>query len=460
MAMVRVSDLVLGGRRIELATDASLAGSDPDERVYGRAAEMIAAARAPVPGIEDAAAQWQPEATYDTTPFPSEPLRLLAVYRLWGILDNFNPYKALADRRWDDAMSAFIPRVVQAQDELQYARAIAEMAARTQDTHVRVSGSRALARYLGEVPPPVLVRYVEGRPIVTRVVDEKAAPGLAPGDEIVAVDGEDIATRARRIEQCVAFSTPASRNGIVAARLLAGDADSVARVAVRGADGRSREVEITRPPKPVPGPQRTGDVFRILDGNIGYADLERLETSQVASMFDQLKGTIGIIFDMRGYPRGTAWSIAPRINTKKATAAALFYRPLVSAGSAFQRLSFMQDLPPTTTWVYDRPTVMLIDERAISQSEHSGLFYKAANGTTFIGSGTTGANGDVTSMVLPGGMRVSFTGHDVRWPDGRQLQRVGLIPDVPVTPTIAGIRAGRDEVLEAAVAFLKKQGKT
>ena len=128
---------------------------------------------------------------------------------------------------------------------------------------------------------------------------------------------------------------------------------------------------------------------------------------------------------------------------------------MMTAGSTDERLTFTQPLPPTTTWVYDKPTVMLIDERAISQSEHTGLFLKAANNTTFVGSQTTGANGDVTTMVLPGGLRVSFTGHDVRWPDGHQLQRIGLVPDVPATPTIAGIRAGRDEVLEQAITVLK-----
>ena len=63
--------------------------------------------------------------------------------------------------------------------------------------------------------------------------------------------------------------------------------------------------------------------------------------------------------------------------------------------------------------------------------------------------------------VLPGGITVNFTGHDVRHADGRQLQRVGIQPHVRVAPTIAGIRAGRDEVLEKAIEFLHpKSGKT
>jgi C-terminal processing protease CtpA/Prc len=64
----------------------------------------------------------------------------------------------------------------------------------------------------------------------------------------------------------------------------------------------------------------------------------------------------------------------------------------------------------------------------------------------------------VTFFTLPGNIRVRFSGHEVRHADGRQLQRVGIQPDVPVAPTLAGIRAGRDEVLERALAYLDGGG--
>jgi C-terminal processing protease CtpA/Prc len=73
----------------------------------------------------------------------------------------------------------------------------------------------------------------------------------------------------------------------------------------------------------------------------------------------------------------------------------------------------------------------------------------------FIGTPTAGANGDVTNFPVPGGFRVSFSGHDVRHADDRQLQRVGIQPHVRVAPTIAGIRGGRDEVLERALEYVK-----
>lgn len=44
-----------------------------------------------------------------------------------------------------------------------------------------------------------------------------------------------------------------------------------------------------------------------------------------------------------------------------------------------------------------------------------------------------------------------ISGIGVFYPDKRPMQRVGIVPDVEVRPTIAGIHAGRDEVLEEAV---------
>jgi len=43
----------------------------------------------------------------------------------------------------------------------------------------------------------------------------------------------------------------------------------------------------------------------------------------------------------------------------------------------------------------------------------------------------------------------------VRHADGRQLQQVGLPITVPSRPTTAGLRAGRDEVLEAGIRHLE-----
>jgi C-terminal processing protease CtpA/Prc len=42
------------------------------------------------------------------------------------------------------------------------------------------------------------------------------------------------------------------------------------------------------------------------------------------------------------------------------------------------------------------------------------------------------------------------------YPDDRPFQNVGITPDVEVTATISGVRAGRYEVLEAGLDELRR----
>jgi C-terminal processing protease CtpA/Prc len=234
---------------------------------------------------------------------------------------------------------------------------------------------------------------------------------------------------------------------------LAGPEGSQATVGVRDANGQLKQVRFTRSMKSLQKPKQ-GEAYRQL-GDIGYVDLTRLQASQVAATFDKLKNTRAIVFDLRGAANGAASSVVPYLNTRKARYGAVFERALVSADETNGRYKYFQELPRARVPLYRGKTVLLVDERASGEAEHTGLFLEAANGTTFIGSPSAGANGDETDLVLPGGIAMTFTGHDVRHLDGRQLQRVGLRPQVQVRPTLAGIQSGKDEVLERALEHLR-----
>src|SRR5690606_16878007 len=192
---------------------------------------------------------------------------------------------------------------------------------------------------------------------------------------------------------------------------------------------------------------------------IGYVDLDRLEFAQVDSVFRRFADAEAILFDMRGYPNGTVWQIAPRL-AERVAVVARFLTPAPGLPSPEPgSLAFVQQVTPEADAArrYRGRTMMLMDERSQSQAEHTGLWLRAANGTLFVGGPTSGANGEITSVSLPGGYTIGFTGQGVTWPDGSQLQRRGLQPDIAVAPTVAGIRAGRDEVLEAAIAAVRSR---
>jgi C-terminal processing protease CtpA/Prc len=235
---------------------------------------------------------------------------------------------------------------------------------------------------------------------------------------------------------------------------VAGPEGSTATLTLEGAAGRVKEVVLPRSreyafERWLMRPQRDGGVLEMLPGNVGYADLDRPGPEEVEEMFERFKDTRAIIFDVRGYPRDTVRLIAPRLTDAFPVATARVQRPLVTPpGHEDEDIvpqSSTRDsitcLPRTGKQGYRGLTVMLMDERTQSQAEGTGLHLEvAANGTTLIGGATTGANGNVTNLVVPGGIVLSFTGLAISQPDGRQLQRVGLLPDIEVTPTIQGLR--------------------
>jgi len=469
-ASLRLSELVFPDGSGGLPADSVLPTDANDSAVVRVALALLPRIplAAPARPVLPARAPPPPARAYPAMTYPSLGYRLLAAFRIWSTMEYFHAYRSLYDEDWDATVRRMLPKFVAARDSLEYALAVAELVSHIADTHGFVR-SRVLEVYFGFAAPPLVARMIQGVPVVTHIGNDSVAraAGIAVGDVILRVDGEDAAVRLARYARVRATSTPQSRGLVAASSFLQGPEGSVATLTVRDGANRLREVRLPRRVADAPtcGGCRMGEMLTWLPDSIGYADLDRLPVTMVDSMFELFRRARGIIFDMRGYPLGTAWSIAPRLTDRERVVAARFRRPLALAPRGgtgdgaieIATLEFEQLLPRTAAWRYRGPTVMLIDERTISQAEHTGLFLEAANGTTFIGSPTTGANGDVTTLVVPGGIVIGFTGQDVRHADGRQLQRVGLVPEVRVDPTIAGTRAGRDEVLERAVAYLRER---
>lgn len=406
---------------------------------------------------------------YPAGPYPDLGYRVLAAAKTWAVIKYFFAYKELMEADWNEVLRETLPAVVEARDSLEYTLAILKMYQHVQDGH-GFHNSATMRGHLGQAWPPFVTRPIEGQTTITALgVDSVCATlGLEIGDVLTHIDGKTVEDEYQRIGQYISGSNVNWHRYRVNSYLLLGPHNSTVSTTWMGKNNQKKTVEVPRNQTYIRAliphmSERSDAHIRLLTDKIGYADLGILKQSEVDSMFERFKDTEAIIFDMRGYPNGTAWSIAPRLTDNNNVPAAYFQRYMALApnltaddqmGTAI-RYQFYQSIPPPQSWTYRGKTVMLIDERTMSQAEHTGLFFEAANGTEFIGSQTAGANGDVTNFNIPGNMRLSFSGHDVRFPDGRQLQKTGLVPKIEVRPTIQGVRDGRDEVLERAIEYLE-----
>ena len=393
--------------------------------------------------------------------FPPEPMRMLAVARIYNVIRYFSPYRALMHDDWDAAALQAIRDERAATDARSYLMGLLRFYTHLHDSHGGFPIGKFVATEFG-FGPPFVARYLHGQVVVTHTLpDVGPLHGLRIGDVIETVDGVPVRTAMQRVESYICSSTQQSAD--YSALSVSGHPSIFS-----GSRGTPVTLQFHHPgsnatltatflrgvirAQPVSSPE-----YFVMPGNVGYVDFDRIRTSEVDAMFAALKNTRAIVFDNRGYPQGTAWAIAPRLTTATTVRLALFNTPFVIEPLSGQEgeeepiptyRQFYQMLGRAAGPRYLKPTVMLIDERAISQSEHSALFFRATGHTRFVGMPTRGANGDVTSMVLPGEIYFNFSGEGVRWPDGRQLQRVGIIPDVRVEPTAADIGSGNDVILQ------------
>ncbi len=445
----------------------------PTVRPESAAAYALAQVRGPRPGPV-IASSGPPAAgpgaagppAYAPGTYPALGYRMLAGAKMWAVIHYFHAYRELWPTSWDAALRPALAELAAAPDATAYALAVAHLYRHIQDGHGTIN-SQAIRDYVGAGGALADLKFIDNQPVISKFYgDSLRVKGLRVGDVLTAVNGEPVAARVARLAAIQPASNEWTRRRYIAYRLLRAPVGAPINLTLLGADNRPKTVRLIAQPGsrlvPPPDPR---PAFRVLPGNLGYVDLDRLDSEDTDKMFEALKNTKAIIFDMRGYPHGTAWTIAPRLSRRPQPPAANFFRytpttPSLSDenGLVTEKMFFTQTLPPNSGKpgkpVYGGKTVMLIDERTQSQAEHTGLFFEAANGTEFIGSPTAGANGDVTSFAIPGGITLAFSGHDVRHADGRQLQQVGLQPKILVRPTLAGIRAGRDEVLERAVRYL------
>lgn len=415
---------------------------------------------------------FRPEALHAEPLLPSKALRILAAIKFWSTVDLFFPHKKLMDRPWEGQLTELIPLMERADSIQAYHLAVAGMVARLGDSHGLVTEAvggigeggepDGLKAFFGTGKFPVALAVVNGKVLVLRTKGQLPVhAGFQPGDEIFKVDGEPIQVRMKRIRPFVSASTQPRLELLSANLALRGPIGQDAVVEVRRPDGVLVNLKFSwvKPEGTWSGAWRDGEPFKVITRDIGYIDFDRIRPAQAKDAVEAMRKVKSVILDIRGYPTEAANEIAAYFSNDPAIPYATTNTPLYLGETG-------PDGPLTMTqplqWfgVPQKPlghkVVVLVDERSQSNAENVGLLLEATSKATIIGGQTSGVNGNITNIDLPGGLRVYMTGMEVRRADGRQFQRIGLHPHIPVRPTAKGLAEGRDEVLERAIRFLEE----
>jgi C-terminal processing protease CtpA/Prc len=214
---------------------------------------------------------------------------------------------------------------------------------------------------------------------------------------------------------------------------------TASRVPANGIDARKESVH-----------DLPGDTFRILGEDVAYLKLSSVTAAKVAGFVDAAARAKGMIIDIRNYPSEFVVFALGQLLVDQETEFARFTSGDLSNPGAFHWRGEPLKLVPKTPH-FGGKVVILVDEVSLSQAEYTTMAFRSSPRAKVIGSMTAGADGNVSQFALPGGLRSMISGIGVFYPVKRPTQRIGIVPDIEVRPTVAGIREGRDELLEEAI---------
>lgn len=397
------------------------------------------------------------EVEYDQFDDKDEKFRLLALFRFWNYVEYFFPYKYQMDQNWDSTLIEFLPRTINPVSESDYYLSLKEMSAKLNDTHA-LFGANKLFDFFGRYFIPFKVKFIDNKAIVVGFENESLSKinDVKVGDVITKINGKSIGGLIKENEKYIEGSNYAAILNNIDWTIFNGKTNTAEIEFIRNDKTAIKTINWYNYKDLKINYENNSQKYKFLENNIGYANLAVLTPDDVAAMMEQFKNSKAIIFDIRNYPRGTNFEIAEYLNPELKDFVKSIDADLSSPGRYIWR---KEDTPcgKINPDYYKGNVILLVNEKSISHSEFTAMTLKVAPKTTIIGSQTSGTDGRNYRFQIIKGLWTSFTTYGVFYPDKKEVQRIGIVPDIEVKPTILGIQQGKDEVLERAILFAKEE---
>jgi C-terminal processing protease CtpA/Prc len=389
-------------------------------------------------------AQSQPAKVTDEDPF----VRLSGIIIAWNVFQHFYPYHQEVKSDWNAQLPIALSAAYDAKTAEQYFELLGRMTEKLKDGHVYVWGGNNSNGY----NVPVAAKFVEGKLVISAVDSLPTAQGdlsLKAGDIITRIDGRPAMERFEKVRSLTSGSDQ-WKDVRALAQLFNGAKGSELKVNYLSATGEEKMVSMKR--DIVRNGADTTTIKKLKDG-VYYLNIGTTEMAAIKARLPEFESAKAIICDLRGYPRNNNEFINFLLTSKddnKWMFVPQLTRPDYE-GVKYEGLGW--SMKPAKPHL-NAKIIFLTAGGAVSYAESYMGFIKQYKLATIVGQPTAGANGNVTSIALPAGYSIRFTGMNVKQQDGSQLQGIGIQPDVLVKETIKGVAEGRDEFMEKALELI------
>jgi carboxyl-terminal processing protease len=387
---------------------------------------------------------------------------------VWKIVNESFYDPAFNGVDWNAVRERYAPRVAALESDAKLYPLLNEMLGELKASHFSVRPPEAGEGDTASASDPtwgggvgLTARLVEGRVTITHVEPRSPADeaGLRPGFVLTRVGETNVADVERRASEDAGRPVYAMLRArrAVAAPLL-GMPGSAVDVAYLDADGAPHTATLVREQivgKPLKFGEMPTIIARVeakrLEDGVGYVRFNIF----LPEMLDEIRAAIrsfkdapAVVVDLRNNPGGVG-AMAPSI-------AAMFLDRETPLGTMKMRRGELRFVAFKQETHYAGPLVFLVDEGSASTSEILAGSMQEAGRAVVVGQPSLGAVLPSVITKLPNGAIFQYAVADFRTPKGVLLEGRGVAPDVAVPLRRADFLAGRDPVLDAALAHVRR----
>ena len=372
-----------------------------------------------------------------------EQIKILAdIIAFWNIIQHFYPYHDESGMNWKQTQESIIGRVLNDPKGNHPEKYIYMLGKEMKDGHFRVTNFYQQGFYL-----PINVRLLNSIPVITESYDTTL---FKKGDVLQTINHKPVSILIDSVKSYFSgsdeFVNCWSGNHIHRSE----QSDEVTIELLRGNDNislRAKRKDFKYQPK-----------SKFFEKGIYYCNLSDVDCN-MDTIINIASKTNAVILDWRN---GSGMLLVHRLfqhmTDDTLTSSFRFMTPqIVYPDHKFETYyELKESIPPLKPRIRTK-IVILSGPSNISYQESIIKAAQLNNLATIVGETTAGASGSINYCTLPSGFVVGWTGMKVVNLDGSQHHLKGIKPNILVTPTLEGIKAGKDEILDKALEYLKTE---
>lgn len=375
---------------------------------------------------------------------------------------------------WNAAKAKWAPQLALATSDDQYWELLDKMTGELRDAHTRVHSAKQVTQQKAGESHSLGLNFAEmaGELVLTGINPDSDAwwAGARVGMVIRDIDGEPALPLYRKlVESARETSTPWTKVRGAVRKISLGDLGTSVRMTFARPAGNTADTSaveefsavLKRRKQPVT--QNLHD--RVLPSGFAYVRFNEFSESlrsSVLAAIDRHKDTPGLILDLRNNGGGSG-AMAQAVVEKFLSANHKPGKILTRTGKPIKvmfvtLMALEPEFKGDAAKAYTKPVVVLINENSASAAEIVASTLQDMGRASVIGERSCGCLlGYLGYADLPGGGRLAYSEVGFAPASGKRVEGVGIKPDVEVSLQRADLLAGRDRVLEAAEASLKRK---